>query len=203
MNQESNKPPVLILASGSPRRRQLLSEAGFTFEVRTVDVEETYPETLRPQQVAEYLAKKKNEANRKIANIGEVIITSDTTVVLENEVLGKPQDELEAKNMLQKLANQWHEVISGVAISSSTKYVSFSEETRVLLAPLAEQEINYYIHQFTPYDKAGAYGIQEWIGRIAVERIEGSYDNVIGLPVQRVYQTLVKEFNVLPKISLE
>ena len=182
--------PPLILASNSPRRKQLLSELGYEFTVRTCPVEEDFPEDMPSNEVAEYLAEKKNRANRKVAAAHEIILTADTVVIREQEILNKPQDRAEAYRMIKSLSGKPHEVITGVCISDSEEFKSFSVKTTVHFAVLSDEEIYHYTDTAKPFDKAGAYGIQEWIGLIGVTHIEGSYANVVGLPTREVYQAL-------------
>lgn len=188
----------LILASNSPRRQELLRTAGYAFEVLVHEVSEDYPLDLPPNQVAEFLAKHKNEHYRKIISGDQVVITADTTVVSEGEVLNKPATAFEAKQMLEKLSNKTHLVISGVAISDSQRLISFSDSTEVSFLPLSENEIDFYIEHCKPFDKAGAYGIQEWIGLTRISAINGSYYNVMGLPVHQLYSVLMNTFNIYP-----
>ncbi len=185
----------IVLASKSPRRSQLLSDLGLDFEVKTKeDVEEVYPDGLEGCEIAEYLSELKSkpftadiESDARL-----LVITSDTIVCIDNHVLGKPADKAEAVKMLQLLSGKKHQVISGVTILTQQKKQTFSVTTDVFFKTLTEPEINYYIDNFKPFDKAGAYGIQEWIGMTGIEKIEGSYFNVVGLPVQRLYQELSK-----------
>ena len=178
----------LILASGSPRRKQLLTDLGFDFKVDARSVEENYPSELQGAEIAEYLAKLK--ASPFSPTQKQIIITSDTVVWHKGISLAKAADKAEARSMLVALSGDWHEVISGLCLTSSNKQWVGSQTTRVKFAALSEEEIDYYIEQCQPYDKAGAYGIQEWIGLIGIEGIEGSYFNVVGLPVQLLYQQL-------------
>jgi len=181
----------LILASNSPRRQQLLKEAGFIFEVYTKLVDESYPDTLEKKSVGEYLARKKSAFySKKLSDA--IIVTADTTVVLDNELLEKPADEKEAFGMLTKLSGRSHDVITGVCIAAPDGLDSFSVSTRVTFKELSNEEINHYINNYKPFDKAGAYGIQEWIGMIGITGIEGSYFNVVGLPVQDLFAALSK-----------
>lgn len=187
----------LILASNSPRRKQLLSQLGFGFEVLKVEVVETFPQELEIDKVAEYLAIKKNEACRKLLG-QEIVLTADTTVVFGNRILGKPIDREEAVNMLKALSGYQHEVITGVCVSSHDRSLSLSEKTNVLFKSFTPGEINYYVDHYKPYDKAGAYGIQEWLGLMGVEELSGSYFNVMGLPTHEVYRLLTQEFGIHP-----
>ena len=183
----------LILASKSPRRKQLLKDAGFVFEVKTIAFEEIFPESMDTSKVAEYLAIEKNKAHRAAFQSG-TIITSDTVVIFNDSILGKPKDKEEAKEVLKLLSGKIHVVMSGVCISNEVKQVSFSNLTEVKFNELSESEIDHYIEVAPPLDKAGSYGIQDWIGLIGVEWIKGSFYNVVGLPVDQVYQTLNEEF---------
>ena len=183
----------LILASGSPRRKQLLENAGFQFEVKSVSIDEIYPEDLEVSKVAQFLAVAKNEANRKLVR-DEIVLTADTVVVHANQILGKPNDIEEAAEVLKQLSGQIHEVITGVCISSPQKSVAFSSTTQVKFKVLDVEQIDYYVRTYQPLDKAGSYAIQEWIGLIGVEWIKGSFYNVVGLPVDRVYDELRKNF---------
>lgn len=178
----------LILASKSPRRKELIAHLGYDFEQKSKDTDESYPSDLPLNQVAEYLSKKKADAFKGELNEGELLITSDTTVLLENKLLEKAINASEAKMMLQQLSGKAHEVITGLCLSSSQKQISTSVSTKVYFKTLSETEIDYYINRFQPFDKAGAYGIQEWIGFIGVEKIKGSFYNVMGLPVKELYE---------------
>lgn len=181
----------IILASNSPRRRELLAGLGLEFEVRTLPgVDESYPASLEGSQIPLYIAREKAEAYRGLLREHELMITADTIVWLDGRVLGKPRDEAEAMRMLHDMAGRTHEVYTGVCLTTSARQRSFSVGTRVRFARLSDEEIRYYVTRFHPLDKAGAYGVQEWIGYVGVEHIEGSYYNVMGLPVQRLYQEL-------------
>ena len=183
----------IILASNSPRRRELLSGLGYSFEVRVLDdIDESYPDTLRGSDVAAYISRVKAEAYRNSMVDDELIITADTIVCLDDKVLGKPADELEAMAMLRGLSGRTHQVYTGVTIVTVEESTTFVTRSDVTFAALTDEEILHYVTQYRPMDKAGAYGIQEWIGYIGVERIEGSYFNVMGLPVQRLYVELKK-----------
>ncbi|WP_420580605.1 Maf family protein [Reichenbachiella sp.] len=187
----------LIVASNSARRQQLMKDAGFHFEVHVLDVDETLGEDVSNEMAAEYLAEKKNKAYRAIFK-DEVILTSDTVVISNREILGKPLDEKDAFRMIASMSGKSHEVVSGVCISSPEHKVSFSEVTKVQFEDLAPAEIEHYIKNYQPFDKAGSYGIQEWIGMIGIQSIQGSFYNVMGLPINRVYQTLRTEFGISP-----
>lgn len=179
----------LILSSNSPRRKELLAGLDIPFEVLVMDgIDETYPNTLPTNEIAEFIARKKAEAYT--VDNGEVVITADTIVVLEDKVMGKPADEAEASEMLRMLSGKTHHVITGVCLKGYDKQKSFSVFSEVTFKKLTEEEINYYVSNYKPFDKAGAYGIQEWIGYIGVTSLKGSYFNVMGLPVQRIYEEL-------------
>lgn len=180
----------IILASQSPRRQELMQGLNIPFEVQTIDVEENYPEELSGAAIPEYLAGIK--AGAYGLDESTMIITADTIVWIDGEVLGKPHDKKEAQLMLNTLSGKIHEVITGVCIKTATKQQIFSVSSKVRFAELTSEEIDFYIDRFQPYDKAGAYGIQEWIGYIAVEYIEGSFYNIMGLPIQRLYSELKK-----------
>ena len=182
----------LILASASPRRQQLMKDAGFTFEVRLKNVEEKYPQELHLENVPEYLSKVKASAFREELKAYEVLITADTVVCIHDRILGKPADRKEAISMLQKLSGNRHLVVTGVSVTTRTEQLSFSSRTDVFFKHLSNEEIEFYVDTYKPFDKAGAYGIQEWIGYIGIERIEGSFYNVMGLPIQKLYETLRK-----------
>ena len=182
----------LILASASPRRQQLMKDAGFTFEVRLKNVEEKYPQELHLENVPEYLSKVKASAFREELKADEVLITADTVVCIHDRILGKPADRKEAISMLQKLSGNRHLVVTGVSVTTRTEQLSFSSRTDVFFKHLSNEDIEFYVDTYKPFDKAGAYGIQEWIGYIGIERIEGSFYNVMGLPIQKLYETLRK-----------
>ena len=182
----------LILVSASPRRQQLMKDAGFTFEVRLKNVEEKYPQELHLENVPEYLSKVKASAFREELKADEVLITADTVVCIHDRILGKPADRKEAISMLQELSGNRHLVVTGVSVTTRTKQLSFSSRTDVFFKHLSNEEIEFYVDTYKPFDKAGAYGIQEWIGYIGIERIEGSFYNVMGLPIQKLYETLRK-----------
>lgn len=188
----------LILASGSPRRQQMMKDAGFEFEVRLLEVDEDFDE-MPAAEVAEYLAKKKNLAYHESLTEGEVVLTADTVVVNDGEVLGKPVDEADAMVMIQSMAGKVHQVISAVCLSDGKEIVSFSDVVEVKMTSLSQEEIAYYVRKFKPMDKAGAYGIQEWIGMVGVEKISGSFYSVVGMPIHRVYQSLKNDFGINPK----
>ena len=181
----------LILASNSPRRKELLANTGMAFKVSTQAVEESIPDFIQPLDTAGFLAQLKSAAYTDLAEKA-IIITADTVVIQNNQVFGKPESFEEAVTMLTQLSGKWHEVITGVCIRHKGDCDTFSVSTKVLFDTLTPAEINYYIENYKPYDKAGAYGIQEWIGHIGIKHIEGSYYNVMGLPIQALYQHLKK-----------
>lgn len=189
---EELKKYKLILASKSPRRQFLLKELGLDFEVRTKEVDESFPETLKAQEIPLYLCQKKADAFDEELNDNTIVITADTIVWVEGQVLNKPENYEDAVRMLQLLSGKMHEVYTGVCLKSKHKSKSFCALTKVYFKELSRQEIDYYITNYNPYDKAGSYGAQEWIGYIAVEKIEGSYFNVMGLPVRELYEELLK-----------
>lgn len=181
----------IILASNSPRRRELLSGLGFDYEVRTLPgIDESYPETLQGEEIPVYISSQKASAYLGELKENELLITADTIVWLDGRVLGKPSDEEDACQMLRALSGKTHQVITGVTLATTTFQKSFASVSQVTFATLSDEEIKYYISHYHPMDKAGSYGVQEWIGFIGVERIEGSYFNVMGLPVQRLYREL-------------
>ena len=182
----------LILASKSPRRSQLLTEAGFQFEIKTKDVKEDYPKQLTPQQVPLFLAEKKAKACQDFLQKGKIILAADTIVAKGKNIYEIPTDKKDAERILTKLSGKWHEVITGVCLLSKKKKVSFIGVSKVKLTKLSTTEIDYYIEQFQPYDKAGAYAIQEWIGLCKISKIKGTYSNIMGLPVDLVYKHLEK-----------
>jgi len=181
----------IILASRSPRRQQLLHEMGIRFNTVIREYEESYPDNLKGEEIATYLSELKANDFKNEISVNEIVITADTIVWCNNEVLGKPSDSEDAKRMIRKLSGNTHEVITGVTLLSASKEKTFSDTTKVTFEKLSEEEISYYVDNFKPYDKAGAYGIQEWIGVAACSRIEGSYFNVVGLPVQRLYMEIM------------
>jgi septum formation protein len=181
----------LILASASPRRRQLLAEAGFRFLAATVDFREVWPSHLRGREIAEFLAEGKAAAWNDAIKPGQIIITADTVVWCHDTVLGKPADAAEAARFLRMLSGCEHEVITGMCLRDSSRKHTFSVTTRVTFRELSDEEIGYYIEKCQPFDKAGAYGIQEWIGLRGITRIEGSYYNVVGMPVSDLYSMLL------------
>ncbi|MCU0356550.1 MAG: Maf family protein [Cyclobacteriaceae bacterium] len=180
----------IILASSSPRRQYLMKEAGFIFQVEKPDVDESFPDTMPVEGVARYLALKKAEKFR-LRIQQEIVVTADTVVILENTILNKPADRPEAISMLERLSGKTHRVITGVCILSAEKEDPFDDMTEVTFKNLSRKEIEFYVDQYQPYDKAGAYGAQDFIGMIAIEKINGSYFNVMGLPIHKVYTQLI------------
>lgn len=181
----------ILLGSGSPRRRQLLADMGIDFEtIKIKDVDESYPADMPPAEVPIYLSKLKSEAYRNELHDGEMLITADTVVISDGKILGKPKNESEAIEMLRSLSNHSHDVVTGVTLTSKRSSHSFSELTKVYFSGVSEEEIVHYVETYKPLDKAGAYGIQEWIGMIGVDRIDGCFYNVMGLPTSRLYREL-------------
>jgi septum formation protein len=180
----------LVLASKSPRRQQLLAGLDIHFEVKTKDVPEIYPPALQREEIPRYLSRLKADAFRSELADNEIIITSDTIVYLDGKVIEKPTDSEDAKEMLRKLSGKCHTVITAVTLMSTEHSMTFHDETNVWFKPLSEDEIAYYVNRYSPLDKAGAYGVQEFIGYIGVTRMEGSYFNVMGLPLHRLYEAL-------------
>ena len=190
---ENLKKYRVILASNSPRRKELLSGLGIDYEVKTLpDIDESFPEGLSEVETAAYIARAKAGAYRPVMQSDELIITADTIVWLDGEVMGKPADEEDARRMLRALSGQTHQVITGVCLTTVESQKTFATVTDVTFARLSEEEIAFYVEHYRPMDKAGSYGIQEWIGFVGVESISGSYFNVMGLPIQRLYTELKK-----------
>ena len=188
----------IILSSNSPRRKELLAGLDIPFEVKVLSgIDESYPEGLGVEEIPQYIAMEKAAAY-DIAE-DEIVITADTVVVLGDAILGKPVDESDAKNMLRALSGNTHRVVTGVCITSADKQRKFSVVSEVTFKVLSETEIDYYVNRYRPFDKAGAYGIQEWVGYVGVTSLKGSYFNVMGLPVQRIYEELIHEFDVVVK----
>ena len=180
-----------VLASNSPRRKELLAGLGLDFEVRVIDgIDESYPASLPASQVAQFIAEKKAQAYRASMAPDELIITADTVVIVGDDILGKPKDEADAVRMLREISGRTHQVTTGVCLTTATRQRSFSVTTDVTFKQLTLDEIHHYVTTYRPFDKAGAYGIQEWIGYIGVTGLNGSYYNVMGLPVQRIYTEL-------------
>ena len=185
----------LILGSSSPRRKELLETLGFSFVIRVMDTDESFPDSMPTIEVAEYVASQKAKALIPGIAAHEMLICADTIVVVDDEILGKPVDRADAIHMLKKLAGRSHEVITGVYVYTLNDQHRFSVKTTVYFNSLSDSEISHYVDQFQPFDKAGSYGIQDWIGCVAINRIEGSYTNVVGLPTQEVYDYL-KQFEL-------
>ena len=181
----------IVLASNSPRRHELLAGLGIDFEVKVMpDIDESYPDTINASEVAQFIAEKKAQAYLTMLHDDSLVITADTVVIVDNLILGKPKDEADAAEMLKAISGRSHHVVTGVCITTKDSQRSFSVTTEVTFAPLSPEEIEYYVRKYRPFDKAGAYGIQEWIGYIGVTSLSGSYFNVMGLPVQRIYSEL-------------
>ena len=191
MLKEKLKNYNIILASKSPRRQQFFKDLNLDFTIQLKEVEEIYPKKLKGTEITEFLADLKSKAFTNLSN-KDLLITSDTIVWLENEALGKPKNEADAFKMLQSLSGKKHEVISSISIKTNNFQKIISDVTSVYFKEISDEEINYYIKNYKPFDKAGAYGIQEWIGFIAIDKIEGSYFNVVGLPVHKLYNVLMK-----------
>jgi septum formation protein len=183
---------TITLGSQSPRRKELFAGLNIPFSVEVREIDEQYPADLQAVDVPEYLAKLKAIPFRHDLTSNGLIITADTIVLIDNQVLGKPLDYVHAFEMLQLLSGKKHVVITGVCITSADKQITFSDHSNVFFKTLSSDEIDYYLTHYQPYDKAGSYGVQEWIGYVAIEKIEGSYFNVMGLPIQRLYEELLK-----------
>ncbi len=192
MLNEKFKNHKIILASGSPRRQQFLKELDIDFEIRLKEIEEIYPNHLQAEEITDFLAKLKANTFENELKDNEILITSDTIVWLKNQALGKPNDASHALKMLTEMSGKTHEVITSVCIKTNQKEIVFHDKTSVTFASLTSQEIEYYLKNYKPFDKAGSYGIQEWIGLVAIEKIEGSYANVVGLPTHKLYSELLK-----------
>ena len=190
---ENLKKYKVVLASNSPRRKELLAGLGIDYEVKTLpDIDESFPEGLSEVETATYIARAKADVYRNIIQSDELIITADTIVWLDGEVMGKPVDDEDARRMLRALSGKTHQVITGVCLMTIDSQKAFATVTDVTFCHLSEEEIDYYVERYRPMDKAGSYGIQEWIGFVGVESISGSYFNVMGLPIQRLYTELKK-----------
>ncbi|KJD34287.1 septum formation inhibitor Maf [Tamlana nanhaiensis] len=192
MLAEKLKHHNIILASGSPRRQELLKNLGISFSVKLKSVKEDYPPRLTHFEISDYLSQLKALPYKKELQENDILITSDTIVWHKNEALGKPKTASEAFKMLQSLSNTTHEVITSVCFTTTNYEKTINAVTKVTFKALTDAEINYYINTFKPFDKAGAYGVQEWIGQIGVTKLEGSYYNVMGFPVNLVYKTLLE-----------
>lgn len=181
----------IVLSSNSPRRKELLQRMGVNFKVRTLfGIDESYPDSLRGEDIVCYISRNKAKAYQSSMAPNELLITADTIVYVDGEVMGKPKNAEQAKEMLHKLSGKTHQVITGVTIVTAKRTENFGVTSQVKFTNITDEEINFYVDNYLPFDKAGAYGIQEWIGIVAVEEIKGSYFNVVGLPVQRLYQKL-------------
>jgi len=197
---EKLSPYHLILASGSPRRRALLKDLGLSFTLApNHDLEENFPEEMPAREVPVYLAGKKSDAFATGLGENDILITADTIVILHGQIIGKPSSAEEAVSMLSRLSGHTHTVITGVCLRTRNKQYCFSDRSEVIFRKLTEEEIRYYVCHYQPFDKAGAYGIQEWIGYVAIEEIRGSFYNVMGLPVQKLYIELGKFVDSLQK----
>ena len=190
MLKELSKKYNIILGSASPRRKELLSDIGLKFSIQTTNKEEKYLLSLKEEEIAEFLAKQKSEFLSVNLQQNDLLITADTIVSFKNELLNKPKNKEEAFKTLNKLSGNTHKVITGVCLKSKNEEIVFSVTTLVTFKALSEDEINHYINKYNPYDKAGAYGIQDWIGKIGINNINGSYTNVVGLPISELYQHL-------------
>jgi len=196
-----NSTPLLILGSNSPRRKEILKEAGYHFSTMTLDIDENYPDSLPKKSIAQFLSEVKNKAYRQ-SLVDEVLITADTTVIVNDQSLEKARNSKEAVAMLEKLSDSFHEVVTGYCISNGQKTRSNFVKTTVHFKKLSRREIDHYIEVYQPFDKAGAYGIQEWIGMIGISKIEGSYFNVVGLPIFEISEDL-KKFGIDPYRSIK
>ena len=185
-------PYKIILASNSPRRRELLAGLGLDFTVKVISgIDESWPHSLKGEDIPLYISQEKAAPYKSLIGPDELVITADTIVYVDGEVLGKPHDKADARRMLRLISGRWHDVITGVTLMTAARERSFAVTTKVRFCNLTDDEINRYVESGLPMDKAGAYGIQEWIGYVGVEAIEGSYFNVVGLPVQRLYRELI------------
>ena len=182
----------ILLGSQSPRRSFLLEESGFEFRIETIDVDESFPDSLAAENVAEYISQQKALAYKSLLKQNEIGVVADTIVHLNGEILGKPKSKEDAKEMLGKMSGKKHDVFTGVTLFDSDHSISFTGHSKVYFFELSEEEIDYYIEKCQPYDKAGSYGIQEWIGYVKIEKIEGTYSTIMGLPVEMVYEELRK-----------
>ena len=190
MGNKNLKQYKIILASGSPRRQQFFNDLGLDFEIRLKDIEEIYPKNLQGVEITNYLAELKAAAFQDELKANEILVTSDTIVWHNNKALGKPTDYDDAFSILKTLSNETHEVITSVCFKTITKTETIYDITKVTFKELSDDTIHYYLEHYKPFDKAGAYGIQEWIGLIGILKIEGSYTNVVGLPTEKVYHYL-------------
>lgn len=181
----------IILASGSPRRHSFFKDLNIDFEIRIKEIDEIYPDTLKGTEITDYLANLKSEPFKNELKENDLLITSDTIVWFEGEALGKPKDYDDAFNMLKKMSGKTHTVITSVSIKNNAFQKIFNDSTEVSFKKLTDQEIDYYLKNYKPYDKAGSYGIQEWLGKIGIKEIKGSYFNVMGLPIHKLYEELM------------
>ncbi len=187
----NDKSMNLILASKSPRRKQLLEQAGYSITIKLKEIDESYPSDLETDKVAEFIAiKKADGAKEFLQNQEDILITSDTIVVWNDNILGKPKDKADAVRILKNLSGNKHTVITGVCLMSLEKKISFSDTSTVWFSKLTDEEIEFYLENYQPYDKAGSYGIQEWLGLCKIHKIEGTYANIMGLPVNKIYDAL-------------
>jgi septum formation protein len=191
MNVKEIAGKKIILGSTSPRRKQLLAEAGFVFEVRTADTDENFDPSMNVYEVASHLAKRKALALRHTLRSDEILVTADSVVILDNRIYGKPVDDKDAFRIIHELAGHCHTVVTGVCVMTLDEKIVFDDRTEVCFASMAPEEIQYYVDKYKPLDKAGSYGIQDWIGLCKVRSIHGSYANVMGLPVHRLYEVLM------------
>lgn len=182
----------IILASGSPRRQQFLKDLGLSFEIRLKEIDEIYPQHLVAEEITDYLSNLKANPFKEELKPNDILITSDTIVWFKNKAIGKPPNEIESIKMLEKLSGNTHKVISSVCLTSIDKQIIFNDSTLVKFGLLNKNEIRYYVDNYKPFDKAGSYGIQEWIGYIGIEKIEGSYFNVMGFPIHKFYKEIIK-----------
>ena len=180
----------VILGSASPRRKELLSDIGLIFSIQTTEKEETFSHSLKEEEIAEFLARQKSKFLSENLQQNNLLITADTIVSFNNEILNKPKNKEDAFKTLNKLSGNTHKVITGVCLKSKNKEIVFSVTTLVTFKALSEEEVNHYINKYNPFDKSGAYGIQDWIGKIGINNINGSYTNVVGLPISELYQQL-------------
>ena len=180
----------LILASQSPRRKELLQQAGFSFSVQPLDADESFPENMDVYEVAAFLAAKKAQAGKHLLSDKEILVTADSVVIYQNQIFNKPENEQDAFQMIKSLSGDMHEVCTGVCLLSKSKKIIFTGHSKVYMAEMTDEEIQFYIKQYRPFDKAGAYGIQEWIGLCKIKHIEGTYPNVMGLPTDLFYKNL-------------
>ena len=185
----------IILGSGSSRRKELLGMTGINFSVMSIPVDESFPDSLQGEEISEYIVKNKSDAFNKLIKENEIIITADTLVWFENKCLGKPKDKKEAKYMLKLFAGKSHDVITSVAFLTISNFKILTESTTVIYKSLTDSEIDYYVENVNPIDKAGSYGIQDWIGMIGVEHVNGSYTSVLGLPVPQTTDQIIKIIN--------